>query len=96
MTEAPAVLYARAGDVIVCEVAGETVLLQARTWQYLDIDAVGAAIWARIEPPCGLDALVVGLRAAFEIDEARCRDETRAFLDQMVAVGVVEALPRAS
>jgi hypothetical protein len=82
-------LYARTSDVIEADVGGEIVLLHTQNWQYFEFDSVGAAIWYLLESPRNLDTLVDSLTAQFEVDPNRCREDTRAFLDDMVAQGLV-------
>lgn len=82
-------LYARTSDVIEADVGGEVVLLHTQNWQYFEFDKVGAAIWSLLTAPSSLDNLVNALTERFEVEQAQCRDETKAFLDEMVAQGLV-------
>ncbi len=84
-------MYTRTGDVIEADVGGEIVLLHTQNWQYFEFDKVGAAIWNLLNAPKSLDSLVTALTAQFEVDQDRCREETQAFLDDMVAQGLVTA-----
>ena len=84
-------LYARTDDVIEADVGGEVVLLHTQNWQYFEFDKVGAAIWNLLNSPSSLDSLVASLTEQFEVDAGRCRQETQAFLDEMVAQGLVTA-----
>jgi hypothetical protein len=82
-------LYTRTADVIEADVGGEVVLLHTQNWQYFEFDKVGAAIWNLLNEPASLESLVTTLLTQFEVDEARCRQETQIFLDQMVQQGLV-------
>ncbi|MEI9997239.1 MAG: PqqD family peptide modification chaperone [Rhizomicrobium sp.] len=82
-------LYARTSDVIEADVGGEVVLLHTQNWQYFEFDKVGAAIWTLLNTPITLDGLVNGLTEQFDVDQARCREETKTFLDEMIAQGLV-------
>ena len=82
-------LYARTSDVIEADVGGEVVLLHTQNWQYFEFDKVGAAIWNLLNTPSSLDSLVQSLTTKFEVGSEQCREETRAFLDEMVAQGLV-------
>ena len=82
-------LYARTGDVIEADVGGEVVLLHTQNWQYFEFDKVGAAIWSLLSAPASLDSLVDSLTQQFEVDQDRCRTETKAFLDEMVSQGLI-------
>jgi len=82
-------VYKRTADVIEADVGGETVLLHTQSWQYIEFDRVGAAIWNLLTEPSSLDSLVSALTSAFEVEQDRCRVETKAFLDEMVEQGLV-------
>jgi len=81
--------YRRTEDIVEAEVGGEVVLLHTQSWQYFEFDAVGAAIWGLLKEPRSLDALVSALTERFEVDQARCEQETRAFLDELIGQGLV-------
>jgi hypothetical protein len=87
VTTAP--VYARTADVIEADVGGEVVLLHTQSWQYFEFDNVGAAIWSLLSEPRSLDSLVESLIARFEVDRERCTQETKGFLDEMTAQGLV-------
>ncbi len=82
-------IYARTSDVIATDVAGEVVLLHTGNWQYFEFDKVGAAIWALLETPRDLDGLVDELMRRFAVSQDQCARETRAFLEEGVANGVI-------
>jgi len=84
-------IYSRTADVIEADVGGEIVLLHTQNWQYFEFDRVGAAIWNLLESPASLDALVGSLTEKFEVAPDQCREETKAFLDEMVSRGLVTA-----
>ena len=85
-------LFARRSDIMMVSEAGETVMLDTRSWSYFDFDPVGAAIWTLLEAPQSLEALVAALCSTFDVDEDRCRDDTAAFLDDMIAKCLVTAV----
>jgi hypothetical protein len=84
-------IYTRTADVIEADVGGEIVLLHTQNWQYFEFDKVGAAIWNLLESPASLDSLVGSLTEKFEVSSEQCREETKAFLDELVAQGLVAA-----
>jgi len=81
--------YRRTSDIIEAEVGGEIVLLHTQNWQYFEFDAVGAAIWGLLKEPRDLASLVGALTERFDVDQARCAEETKAFLDEMIEQGLV-------
>lgn len=70
---------------------GEAVLIGIETGRYYGLDAIGTAIWNRIEQPCRVDALCAGLAEEFDGDPAVIAEETRAFIDLLAARDLVRA-----
>jgi len=81
--------YARTADAIEADVGGEIVLLHTQSWQYIEFDRIGAAIWGLLTEPKSLDALVSLLTSTYDVDRGRCRADTKAFLDEMIEQGLV-------
>jgi len=81
--------YVRTSDVISTDVAGDLVLLHTQNWNYFEFDKIAASIWKLLDAPRSLPALVEALVAEFEVDEAVCLSDTKAFLDDMIAQGLV-------
>ncbi|MBS0470438.1 MAG: PqqD family protein [Proteobacteria bacterium] len=82
-------LYARATEVLETEVEGVTLLMHVENWNYFELNAVSSAIWALLESPKSLDAIVSGLERQFDIDHETCMGDTRGFLDDLIAEGVI-------
>jgi len=81
--------YVRISNVVATDLAGNTLLLDAQQWAYFEFDRIASTIWAHLETPCTLPALVEALRGGFDVDEARCLHDTKHFLDDMIAQGLV-------
>jgi hypothetical protein len=82
-------VFARHPEVVGVEVSGEIVLLDSRNWTYLDFDDVGSRIWALLQEPITLSALVGKLVEEFAVEPAACRRDTEAFLRDLIGKGVV-------
>jgi hypothetical protein len=82
---------AQSGKALSTMVDGEAVLIGIETGRYYGLDAVGTAIWNRIEQPCSFDDLCAGLAEEFEGDPAVIEDETRVFLTQLIERELVSA-----
>jgi len=85
MTQAlsPHVIFKQNPDVVGAEVSGEMILLNTQTSVYLEIDDIGARIWALMETPRTLDALIHALLKEFDVDEAVCTANTDAFVQYL-------------
>lgn len=74
---------------------GERGLL-VRGGAYFALDAVGVEIWRLLERPRSLEDLVEALTGRFQVDRARCREDLRPLLGQLVAEGLLELRPPAA
>lgn len=89
------VLYVRTADAVVRrEVAGETFLvpIRGRVAELDDlfvVNEVGSWLWDRLERPMGLDEIVTGLVAEFEVDAERARKDAIEFIRQSVEAGLI-------
>jgi len=84
-------VIARSGKALSSEIDGEAVLIGIETGRYYGLDAVGTAIWNRIEQPCSFDDLCAGLSEEFDGDPGVIADETRTFLTQLIERELVSA-----
>jgi hypothetical protein len=84
-------MIAQSGKAMSAMVDGEAVLIGIETGRYYGLDAVGTAIWNRIEQPCSFDDLCGGLAQEFEGDPAVIVGETRVFLTQLIERELVSA-----
>jgi hypothetical protein len=81
--------YKRTTEFVATEVEDELVVLHTQSWNYFEFDNVAASIWTLLEEPQSLTSLVQALTAKFDVDGAQCLGDTKAFLDEMIAEGLV-------
>jgi len=73
----------------------ETVLLDIDGGRYFTLmGKVSVRIWQMLAIPQSTEALVEGLVEEFEVDRGHCHDETRQFLDVLVARQLVRRVAR--
>ena len=73
----------------------ETVLLDVDGGHYFTLTGlVSVRIWQILALPQSPDALVDRLVEEFEVDRERCRDETRQFLDVLIARRLIRPVVR--
>src|SRR4029434_155529 len=72
------------------DLAGEVVVLSIDTGRYYDMDAVGSRIWALVERPITIAALIDLLVGEFEVERDICQEELLAFLRELHAGGLVQ------
>jgi len=79
---------------IAADVGGKHVLMNVDKGVYIALDAVGKAIWQRLEAPLTIAALCEQLRATYLIDEqAAFERDVTTFIEGLRLNGLVETLP---
>lgn len=69
----------------------ESVMLDIERGRYFGVKDVGHVIWADLEQPSTVEDLCLRLRQQFDIDEETCRTDVLAFLDKLLAHGLIHA-----
>jgi Coenzyme PQQ synthesis protein D (PqqD) len=73
----------RSPDQVSGDIDGKVVLLSIENGEYYNMNDVGSRIWALLENPIAVGALVDRLVAEFEVEQATCEKEALAFLRQL-------------
>jgi len=79
----------RQAEVLSTQTADETLAMDIASGACFAFNGPSARIWALIETPIGIRQLVRMLVEEYEIDEADCLDQTLAYLEKLLAEGVV-------
>lgn len=79
----PQTTVVRSPDQVSGDLDGKVVLLSIENGEYYNMNEVGSRIWALLEQPMTVTALVDHLLAEFEIDRPTCERETMTFLEQL-------------
>ena len=70
-------------NLLVSQLAGETVLMNTATGDYFGINAVGTKIWNLLAQPVSSDTLVESLVGSYDISSEQCRIEVKQFLKNL-------------
>lgn len=73
----------RSPDQVSGDLDGKTVLLSIENGEYYNMNEVGSRIWALLETPLTVGALIERLLGEFEIDRATCEKEALEFLEML-------------
>jgi len=76
-----------------CEMAGETVILDAISGQYFALNQVATAIWKILQTPCGVSSICAQLVAQYDVPMERCEAEVTGLLEQLAAQGLIKIEP---
>ncbi|MBX3736134.1 MAG: lasso peptide biosynthesis PqqD family chaperone [Candidatus Didemnitutus sp.] len=85
----------RSSDQVSGDLDGKVVLLSIENGEYYNMNEVGSRIWALIEQPMTVAALVDRLLGEFEVERATCEREALAFLDQLQRDKLLRVVPSA-
>ena len=70
-------------NLLVSQLAGETVLMNTDTGDYFGINAVGTKIWNLLAQPVSTDSLVESLIGTYDISTEQCSVEVEKFLQNL-------------
>jgi len=79
----PQTTIVRSPDQVSGDLDGRVVLLSIENGEYYNMNEVGSRIWALLEKPMTVAALIDTLLAEFEVERAQCEREAMAFLEQL-------------
>lgn len=82
-------LYRRNPDMVATEMDGDFVMMNIGTGEYYNIRGSGARIWELAGAPISELDIVKTLCDEFEVDEAVCTTDVRAFLAEMLETGLI-------
>lgn len=93
LTMADAVVASR--DQVSADLAGEAVILGMRDGVYYGVDSVAARIWTLVQRPVVIDQIVHAICAEYNVEPAACAADVLAFVEILVAKGLVVRAPAA-
>jgi hypothetical protein len=76
-------------DVAFTEVGGEAVLVNCQSGVYFGLDAVGTQMWEALTRSGDVEGAVAELKAVFEVEPDRLRDDVLRFVQQLVSHGLL-------
>src|SRR5262245_41957961 len=86
----PDVIIVRNRYPLWAEIDGEVVLLSVDNDTYYDMNDIGSRIWALVEQPISIAALIDQLVGEFAVERAVCEDDVLAFLNELHVNGLVQ------
>lgn len=73
----------RSPDQVSGDLEGKVVLLSIQNGEYYNMNEVGSRIWALIEQPIAVAALIERLVEEFEVSREQCEREALAYLTDL-------------
>jgi Coenzyme PQQ synthesis protein D (PqqD) len=88
-------LIHRSPSVVSAAVDEEVVIMQPTNGRCFELDEIGKDIWARLETPQNLNALIDKLAADYNADRAVIADDVRGLLSRWAERDMVQFKPKA-
>ena len=82
-------VVAAASDVVSCDLAGGSALLDLHSSRYFTLNEVGSRIWELVKEPRPVEAIRDGLADAYDVDSTQCHAELVVFLERMIDAGLI-------
>ncbi len=91
-------VFVRSQSVVSRRVAGETLIVPIRgkvgdLASIYSFNETGSLIWQTLETPKSLVELIEFIEAEYSVDREQAESDATRFLNDMLAVGLVEACP---
>ncbi|MDZ4701331.1 MAG: PqqD family peptide modification chaperone [Rhodothermales bacterium] len=77
-------------DLMMADLEGEAVLLNAQTGRYYGLNDVGTRIWTLVAEPTPVAAVVSALKDEYDVDPVLLEGDILRFVEDMVARRLVE------
>jgi hypothetical protein len=87
--------FRRTPSVRAVSMDGELVMMGEEQGEYYGLRDVAALLWQHLEQPRTLEELCGLVAEEYAVTAEGCRADVRAFLDQLRAKDLVEAVPEA-
>ena len=79
-------------DVLLSELDGESVLLNLKTETYFGLDEIGTQMWSALTNAPSIQAAYDLLKAEYEVDAERLREDLVSILDKLLEHGLLEVV----
>jgi len=79
-------------SVVYAELGDELVLLNVETGVYFGLDGIGTRIWTLLAEGLSIEGIIDRLLAEYDVQAEQLRSDARAFLNTLIAKGLVRAV----
>jgi hypothetical protein len=86
----PDTVFVASEAQVSCSLDQEAAILQLDQGVYYSLDPVGARVWELLKQPITIATLRDHLCAEYDVDAARCEQDLRLLLKELVDAGLIE------
>jgi hypothetical protein len=87
-------VIAQDSEPVAARVDGEVVMLSERAGAYFGLNSVGSEIWQQVAQPRRVSEICAALSEIYDIDESALEQRVIAFLEELLARGLVRIADR--
>jgi len=84
-------LISRNPELLAAPAGNELVMLSVDAGHYYGLDPIGRRIWEFLETPATVADICARLVAEYDVEPAQCEADVLAFLDDLLAQGLIHA-----
>ena len=85
----PSTAFVRDPDIVAADMDGETVMMSIERGEYYGLSGIGPFLWGLLAQPMSMEALCRRVLAEYDVDEAICRADVTAFVEDLLTKGVL-------
>ena len=83
-------IVARNAEIVTADMDGETVMMRVETGKYYSLGKMGSTIWAMLEEPLSVEAMIGRLMEQYAVEREQCEKEVLSFLCDTQEEGLIE------
>ena len=80
----PTTILARNPEIIANAIDDEIVMMSIEEGSYFGLNSIGSIIWQELEEAKSIESIISILLERFDVEEQTCREETIAFIENMI------------
>jgi len=85
-------VIAQNAEIVTADMNGETVMMSIENGKYYNLGKMGSVIWALLEKPISVEALIEKLLEQYDVTREQCEAEVIAFLNDTAKDGLIKLI----
>jgi len=86
--------YVRKEQTVAAEIDGDLVMMSLEKNAYFGLDAIGRAIYEKLDRSQSVDEICQCLAKDFDVSIEQCREDVLEFLNELLLNGLVDTVPQ--
>ncbi len=77
-------------NYIATDFGEETMIMNMKSGDYLNLNQIGTSIWKLLENPSSVENICLKLLEIFDVESATCQEHVMDFLQQLLEQDIIE------